>query len=191
MNSVSDSLWKDSLGPVLSQLSEDRSYSRYLAVSNALDEIMPGESRLGQVRIALLRNFTIESVVPVIAGDHPVLHGRRAEGMGHGLADREQHEQEGDECDENACHHRLTHRAAGLPTCLGQHEDRERHGHREKRKQVARAEVERDHQPQRPRHEQGRQQDALHVPLSLPGWRLRGRDTRRRAPTGGSRRPCR
>jgi FkbH-like protein len=69
MSSISDIVSKSSLNSALSRLREEKSYSRYLAASNALDEIGQGGSDLVPVRLAILRNFTVDSVIPVIAGE--------------------------------------------------------------------------------------------------------------------------
>lgn len=69
MSSIPDIVRKNSLSSALTRLGEEKSYSRYLAVSNALDEIGPGGPELSPVRVAILRNFTVESVIPVIAGE--------------------------------------------------------------------------------------------------------------------------
>jgi FkbH-like protein len=69
MSSIPDIASKNSLNSALSRLREEKSYSRYLAVSNALDEIGLDGSELIPVRLAILRNFTVDSVIPVIAGE--------------------------------------------------------------------------------------------------------------------------
>ena len=53
----------------LERISADASYRGYTAVSNALKELDPQTTGLAPVRLALLRNFTAETVVPVIEGE--------------------------------------------------------------------------------------------------------------------------
>ena len=53
----------------LERISADASYSAYTAVSNALKELDPQTTGLAPVRLALLRNFTAETLVPVIEGE--------------------------------------------------------------------------------------------------------------------------
>jgi FkbH-like protein len=64
----------------LERISAEASYSGYTAVSNALKELGPQMTGLAPVRLALLRNFTAETLVPVIEGElalsgfHPLFY---------------------------------------------------------------------------------------------------------------------
>ena len=57
-----------------------RSYADYAAAANELERLAPDETGLPAVKIAVLRNFTLEPLLPVIAGEaylagfHPRFH---------------------------------------------------------------------------------------------------------------------
>jgi FkbH-like protein len=59
---------------------EAPSYSEYVAAANALAELAPEETKLPPLRLAVLRNFTVEPLIPVLAGEialagfHPQLY---------------------------------------------------------------------------------------------------------------------
>ncbi|MBB6216430.1 FkbH-like protein [Anaerosolibacter carboniphilus] len=55
------------LSSLISRLKSDKAYSSYTAISNALDRLKP--VNLPIMKVAILRNFTIEPVIPVIRGE--------------------------------------------------------------------------------------------------------------------------
>ena len=68
------------LTSALQKQATDRTYSAYLAVANQLDRAPPDEKNKRVLRIAILRNYTIEPLLPVIKGEiaaaglHPTLY---------------------------------------------------------------------------------------------------------------------
>lgn len=57
------------LTSILQRLARESSYSAYAAVANVLDAVTPELSGLPPLRVAILRNFTLEPLVPVIKGE--------------------------------------------------------------------------------------------------------------------------
>ena len=57
------------LKSALSRLEKEFTYSAYVAVSNALDRVKPKEGNATPLRVAILRNFTLDSMIPVIKGE--------------------------------------------------------------------------------------------------------------------------
>ena len=59
---------------------ELRAYADYTAVANELAALTPEQSQLPPLRVAVLRNFTVEPLIPVLAGEiaaagfHPLLY---------------------------------------------------------------------------------------------------------------------
>lgn len=68
------------LTAALERLSRDPGFAAHLAAASALDELAPGASGLPELRVAVLRNFTVEPLLPVLkaqialSGFHPVLY---------------------------------------------------------------------------------------------------------------------
>lgn len=64
----------------LSRLEKEFTYSAYVSVSNALDRVKPEENNMIVLRVAILRNFTVDPVIPVIKGEmalagfHPLIY---------------------------------------------------------------------------------------------------------------------
>ena len=48
---------------------ELRAYADYTAVANELAALTPEQSQLPPLRVAVLRNFTVEPLIPVLAGE--------------------------------------------------------------------------------------------------------------------------
>ena len=71
---------RSDLDNALIRLGERPSYSTYLAVANALATRGAGSASLRPLRMAILRNFTIEPLVPVLQGEmalaglYPIVH---------------------------------------------------------------------------------------------------------------------
>jgi FkbH-like protein len=68
------------LTAALARLSRDPGFGAHLTAASALDELGPAETGLPELRVAVLRNFTVEPLLPVVkaqialAGFHPVLY---------------------------------------------------------------------------------------------------------------------
>lgn len=60
---------KERLSNALKQLSSDQSYGAYTEVSNALDQLNAEDKGSAMLKLALLRNFTLEPLVPVLKGE--------------------------------------------------------------------------------------------------------------------------
>ena len=60
---------KERLSNALKQLSFNQSYGAYTEVSNALDQLNAGDKGSTSLKLALLRNFTLEPLVPVLKGE--------------------------------------------------------------------------------------------------------------------------
>lgn len=60
---------KKRLSNALKQLSSDQSYGAYTEVSNALDQLNAEDKGSAMLKLALLRNFTLEPLVPVLKGE--------------------------------------------------------------------------------------------------------------------------
>ncbi len=60
---------KDDLQVALSRLTKETTYSVYTAVSNILDHLEPQESQMAVLKVAILRNFTVDPLIPVIKGE--------------------------------------------------------------------------------------------------------------------------
>ena len=57
------------LALALRRLSHEATFSTYTAVANALDEEAPSSSSLPHLRVAVLRNFTLDPLISVIKGE--------------------------------------------------------------------------------------------------------------------------
>ncbi len=57
----------------LNQLRKSQTYSEYLTVSNALEESSSNMSKMPPLRVAIIRNITIETLIPVIKGEIALL----------------------------------------------------------------------------------------------------------------------
>ena len=57
------------LEDTLRRLDKEPTYATYTAVSNAIDSVSLKESGLIPLRLAVLRNFTIDPIIPVIKGE--------------------------------------------------------------------------------------------------------------------------
>jgi len=57
------------LTATLSRLANESTYSAYAAFANALDRVKPEESNMPLLRVAILRNFTLDPMIPVIKGE--------------------------------------------------------------------------------------------------------------------------
>jgi FkbH-like protein len=53
----------------LNRLANEPTYSAYTAVGNALESVAPEATDLPRLRVAILRNFTLDPMVPVIKGE--------------------------------------------------------------------------------------------------------------------------
>jgi len=53
----------------IKRLNAELTYSAYLALANVLDATNPEESELPPLRVAVLSNFTVDSILPVIKGE--------------------------------------------------------------------------------------------------------------------------
>ena len=60
---------KEDLNQVLKRLSKEGSYGAYAAAENALAKITPEGSNMPVLKIAILRNFILDPVIPVIKGE--------------------------------------------------------------------------------------------------------------------------
>ena len=60
---------KQKLASTLSRLASERTYSAYAAAANALEAVSPEVSGLPLLRVAILRNFTLDTMIPVIKGE--------------------------------------------------------------------------------------------------------------------------
>ena len=64
----------------LNRLTKEPAYSVYTAASNVLDHLDPKECRTPVLKVAILRNFTVDPLIPVIKGEialagfYPVIH---------------------------------------------------------------------------------------------------------------------
>jgi len=57
----------------LDQLRKSQSYSEYMNVSNALDDEENAAMRMPTIKVAILRNITVETLIPVIKGEIALL----------------------------------------------------------------------------------------------------------------------
>ena len=62
-------LKKQKLVSTLRRLASEPTYAAYTAAANALEAITPEESGLPPLRVAILRNFTLDTMIPVIKGE--------------------------------------------------------------------------------------------------------------------------
>ncbi|MBL7091680.1 HAD family hydrolase, partial [Acidovorax sp.] len=60
---------KQDFDETLRRLANELTYSAYTATANALEEVTSEASHLPPLRVAILRNFTIEPMIPVIKGE--------------------------------------------------------------------------------------------------------------------------
>jgi FkbH-like protein len=73
-------LKKQKLAATLRRLASEPTYGAYAAAANALEAVAPEESGLPLLRVAILRNFTLDTMIPVIkgeialAGNYPVIY---------------------------------------------------------------------------------------------------------------------
>jgi len=71
---------KEDLQVALSRITKEPTYSVYTAVSNILDRLDPKESEMPALKLVILRNFTVDPLIPVIKGEiasagfYPVIH---------------------------------------------------------------------------------------------------------------------
>lgn len=71
---------KEDLQVALSRITKEATYSVYTAVSNILDRLDPQESQMPVLKVVILRNFTVDPLIPVIKGEialagfYPVIH---------------------------------------------------------------------------------------------------------------------
>jgi FkbH-like protein len=78
---------------VLKRLVEDATYPAYTAAANWLDGISPGASGLPPLRVAVLRNFTIDPLLPVLKGEiaragfHPQIYLGNYDAIGRDVLD--------------------------------------------------------------------------------------------------------
>ena len=57
------------LDEAIKRLKADHTYSAYAALANVLEKISPEELAWPALRVAILRNFTLDSIIPVIKGE--------------------------------------------------------------------------------------------------------------------------
>ena len=57
------------LTAALRRLTDEMTYSAYLVVANTLTKSPPESTSLPRLRVAVLRNFTVEPLIPVIQGE--------------------------------------------------------------------------------------------------------------------------
>lgn len=62
-------LKKTKLASTLRRLASEPTYGAYTAAANALEAVTPEESGLPSLRVAILRNFTLDTMIPVIKGE--------------------------------------------------------------------------------------------------------------------------
>ena len=62
-------LEKTKLASTLRRLASEPTYGAYMAAANALEAVTPEESGLPPLRVAILRNFTLDTMIPVIKGE--------------------------------------------------------------------------------------------------------------------------
>jgi len=60
---------KEDLQVALSRITKESSYSVYAAASNILDRLDPTESKMPVLKVVILRNFTVDPLIPVIKGE--------------------------------------------------------------------------------------------------------------------------
>jgi len=60
---------KENLTSALERLNREPTYSTYMAVTNIIDSIDPQDSQMPVLKIAVLRNFTLDPIIPVIKGE--------------------------------------------------------------------------------------------------------------------------
>ena len=79
-NLVAPDTKSEILTTALARLAADRSFSVYTAVANVFRELSPEDTGLVPARIAILSNFTMDAMVPVIEGEvalsgfHPLIY---------------------------------------------------------------------------------------------------------------------
>lgn len=59
----------EAIDNALMQLSQDQSYRTYTKVANVLSRAITNDSGLATLRLAVLRNFTLEPLIPVLKGE--------------------------------------------------------------------------------------------------------------------------
>ncbi len=70
----------EDLQVALSRITKESTYSVYAAASNIIDRLDPKESRMPALKVVILRNFTIDPLIPVLKGEiasagfYPVIH---------------------------------------------------------------------------------------------------------------------
>jgi FkbH-like protein len=60
---------KEIFDSAVARISADPSYSAYVAMSNALHDVVPEATELQPLKIAISRNFTIDAMLPVLEGE--------------------------------------------------------------------------------------------------------------------------